>query len=460
MPDIFLSHKSKDAKVAGDVKAALEKWFNATVFLSSDAQSLRGGARWRDEIHSGLKRSRWLVMLYTDARENWDWCIYEAAYFLGHHADLDSGKLTILHPEGATPPVPFGEWEWVKAAPSAVKGWLENAFPQRSEPQTPTPAYDGAAKEIATAVQNLAVRPWIANRLLKVHVSASEGDKGAKDPSVDVMLNRANFKVDAGAGFILGDPGEAELEGTAFRQTLDACHFDLAKLLDTVNAVRERAPLPSQTLDLFRSTRDHRGYRPVITRTDRSEAGDVDIELMLAEIPPTFEFESATGFDTLFHLLAVTARFRWEVVEAFAAQIAAADTNTDSAALLYNLLRAVQNVQNDAYSRGLSTLEKILSALPNENHQRRIRAAQEFAGEALKILEKAVKDNDAHQVSQILLLLRLANHEYLDVIVAALSGLVKTLRLPPTEDLEPGMENKIPNGIRRRLNRQSFSGHH
>src|ERR1700732_4216411 len=117
MPDIFLSHKANDAKVAGDVKKILEKWFNAAVFLSSDARSLRGGVKWREEIHSGLKRSRWLVLLFTDARENWDWCIYEAAYFLGHHADTDSGKLTIIHPEGATAPVPIAEWQSVKAEP-------------------------------------------------------------------------------------------------------------------------------------------------------------------------------------------------------------------------------------------------------------------------------------------------------------------------------------------------------
>ena len=322
MSNIFLSHKAKDGEVASKIKSNLHGWFAADVFLSSDAESLRGGDQWRETIHSALKSSSWLVLLYSDARENWDWCIYEGAYFLGHHADRASGKLTILHPEGTSPPNPFDAWQRVRAVPKSVEGWLRNAFPQNSTSQIPPDAaYKSAAADIAVSVQSLAIRPYVADRLLQVHVSAAQANEPERDLSVDVMLKRATFKVDAGAGFILQTRADVEIEGEAFQPTLEACRFDVQGLCDAVNAVRKRSLGSSQVLDLFRSTQDARAYRPVITKADRTDGGAIDIELMLAEIPPTFEYKTCTGFDTMFHLLAVTARFRWEVAEVFAPQV-------------------------------------------------------------------------------------------------------------------------------------------
>src|ERR1700722_12969966 len=109
MLDVFLSHKEKDSQVAAKIKECLKDKFHATVFLSSDAKDLRGGDKWLKALHEKLEEARWLVLLYSDAGQNWDWCIYEGGFFRGHHIDSRNDNLAVLHPKGTSPPAPFKE---------------------------------------------------------------------------------------------------------------------------------------------------------------------------------------------------------------------------------------------------------------------------------------------------------------------------------------------------------------
>jgi len=77
------------------LKKTIEKQcVRLSVFASCDAEKLRVGDEWSKKIHSELNRADWLVLLYTTANENWDWCIYEAGYFAGRqsvNSDADTG---------------------------------------------------------------------------------------------------------------------------------------------------------------------------------------------------------------------------------------------------------------------------------------------------------------------------------------------------------------------------------
>jgi|HubBroStandDraft_6_1064221.scaffolds.fasta_scaffold225836_1 hypothetical protein len=473
MPNVFLSHRAEDSETAKTIRNSLVRSLCADVFLSSDAKDLPGGADWRKTIEEKLKWSRWLVLLYSDARENWDWCVYEGAFFLGHHDDAVAANLTVLHPQGTSPPVPFNNKQVVLAKQDDVDGWLRRAFARDAKGQPfQDVSYQSAAGEIAAAVQSLAVRPYASERLLKVSVSAGAQD-APEELSVAGMLQLATFSADAASADVMQTVRESK--GENFSKVMEACRFDVEGLCDVVNAVRKRTLTPT-VLDLFKSPRDERGYRPVITRADRLDTGAVAIEFMLTQIPLTFDFKTSTGFDLLFHLLAVTARFRWEVIEVFASQLSDAAKKQEAAGkqktrtkqdaagalqdpggapsgsdgsdiakreasanilLLRNLQRAVNNAVNEAKIRGLESPKKINDTLVVNEHKRRIKKADKCGSRGLELLETAMTNGDLKLANQALLLLRFANYEYLDVVVSELSRLLRRPQLPSIELLDP-----------------------
>ncbi len=64
MPDCFISHSSKDTKIAEYVDKVL-KCYGITAFMASD--SLRAGQNWQQEIMENLKNSKWVIFLASRA---------------------------------------------------------------------------------------------------------------------------------------------------------------------------------------------------------------------------------------------------------------------------------------------------------------------------------------------------------------------------------------------------------
>jgi hypothetical protein len=430
MLDVFLSHKEKDSQVAAKIKECLKDKFHANVFLSSDAKDLRGGDNWLDALHAKLEEARWLVLLYSDAGQNWDWCIYEGGFFRGHHIDSRNDNLAVLHPRGTSPPAPFKAIQAVEAGVDPVAGWLRKAFHNRTKNGSFSErSYLGAAHTICRLVQQLATRPYAEQRIVKVHV-----ESGKKDGSLSVseMFKAATLTAaDLLAANVLETVPDQEITGEQLRELFEKRSFDTIGLCDMINRIRERG-LPPAVLELFCAP-GGQGYRPVVTKANRSDGGIVDIELTLASIPPTFKFDTAIEFDRLFQLLAATARFRSEVTEAFANKLASAKSlpAAKQKELLLNLERARDQVLNDARTWGMTSSE--VRSPFGVAVQHRVTDAQDSAREALALLDKAVRDKDIALANNAFAVLRYANYEFLDLVVNRLLELLKAQALPPIQ---------------------------
>ena len=83
---VFLSYKSSDPqdKLSGNkIKKILESISPDAVQVFASDESIHAGTKWRATIREQLRKSEYLIFLYTDPHANWDWCHFESGLFLG-----------------------------------------------------------------------------------------------------------------------------------------------------------------------------------------------------------------------------------------------------------------------------------------------------------------------------------------------------------------------------------------
>ena len=133
---IFLSHKSKDAARAAELKMALERYGagRLTVFVSG--KSIQVGQQWAPQLVSNLAMADILILLYSPSVENWDWCLYEGGFFVGSHERELAGeggkgcrdRLICLHHPDLTLPQPLQSWQALPATDERIRAFLREIF--------------------------------------------------------------------------------------------------------------------------------------------------------------------------------------------------------------------------------------------------------------------------------------------------------------------------------------------
>ncbi len=123
---VFLSHKAEgDGKAhALNIKEQLEGAGagNLRVYVSGHDDQ---GERYREVVKNKLRRSDWLVLLYTSPSQQWDWCLFESGFFEGGRSGQQK-RLFVLHPEGVRRPNPLEEFTSVSvgAGTDEVEGQM------------------------------------------------------------------------------------------------------------------------------------------------------------------------------------------------------------------------------------------------------------------------------------------------------------------------------------------------
>ncbi len=160
---IFISHKTKDRAAVMALKRMVEeRCRKIKVFASCDAENLRGGTHWLSTIHRELEQADILMLLYTRPDDNWEWCIYEAGYYLGHRSGQKAETLVVIHPPGVMIPAPFKDRQSIKAEPVEIEAFLKGKF----RPGDPNCHWNGTLGDLTKMADEIAkaVRRWAAGR--------------------------------------------------------------------------------------------------------------------------------------------------------------------------------------------------------------------------------------------------------------------------------------------------------
>ena len=126
---VFFSHKARDCPVAEAIIDLLDRHTeNVSFFIS---EKIEKGTNWRKSIADHLSRSSFLVLLFTDPKEDWGWCLYETGFFDALTQARDSAsvrRLYCLHNEATTPPNPISDLQTVSANVDEIEQWLRELF--------------------------------------------------------------------------------------------------------------------------------------------------------------------------------------------------------------------------------------------------------------------------------------------------------------------------------------------
>jgi len=329
---VFISHKSKDKDAALKLKDLLTSAINGLqVFASCDAADLRVGEEWNTKIHEALTRAYWMILLYTDPSDNWDWCLYECGFHALkiHNQELDPPadgkryKMTVLCPEGVTPPAPLTRWQFAGAHTESLETLLtdlQSAFGEGgrslSERQT-----HHIASEISSVVQNLNVTYSFEGGLVSVSAEINSINR-LKDPRADKILVSA----DENGAAMLGLQGRRQKVVKArplsdVKDTNGELRLDLSSMITALEqaASDSQAIKPAILPVVFGS--DYRSaYMPIVQRVilrgndpDFEGKPSATLQLLLVESP--LSYRTNVVDDALHNLLFVARAFRWKVIE-------------------------------------------------------------------------------------------------------------------------------------------------
>ena len=78
---VFISHKMPtDTPLAEEIAAKL-RLYSGVQMVVTHAGQFRYGERWREQIQAELEAADWLIFLFTDPDEDWEFCFFECGYF-------------------------------------------------------------------------------------------------------------------------------------------------------------------------------------------------------------------------------------------------------------------------------------------------------------------------------------------------------------------------------------------
>src|SRR5215472_9588017 len=135
--NIFISHRHGDNQAAVAVRDILERYGGnqIKVFVSSD---IPAGADWFECIRQQLIDSNLLLLLFTDKKLTWDWCLYEAGMFTRLEGDFYRRVICLYSPDLALPE-PLKHLQAVPGNTNQIIKFLGNLYSTNTYTQVDAP---------------------------------------------------------------------------------------------------------------------------------------------------------------------------------------------------------------------------------------------------------------------------------------------------------------------------------
>ena len=315
---VFISHKAKDELAAEAIRKALKMrgGNSLEIFVS---ERIKAGSQWSEEIWKSLKRADWLLLLYTDPSQEWDWCLFEAGFFVGQSREGDT-RLVCLHTTEVPPPMPVRHWQSV-AVTEAIKmeNFLVDFFTGiNDELVHSSKDQQELADEIANAFK-LKVKRLMKSECVNDFITLSlDQSQVAELEKTFKVPDTSKAGMDPEESLRIFGRGIGECTWTDLQEGLQE-KFKLMWASSLGNSLRAASrnirPLPVIS-DLYSPHLD-KEYHVTLLKVDHFSDGSKNFRLLFHEKFPETEVGRAPELRLTGDMLRLGRTFRWKIVEKF-----------------------------------------------------------------------------------------------------------------------------------------------
>jgi hypothetical protein len=371
MCNLFISHKHEDAEAARQIKDLLQTFGekDLNIFISED---ILPGENWREVIVKELSKSNLLLLLFTEARLSWDWCLYETGLFMGLEGD-DRRKVICIHTPLHGPPDQIKHLEAIPAQDQIIKdkflkvlfgktNWTGSSAPINANFAKNEELLDATANNICSFFEPKQTETKYINRYFKLLII--EPDK-LGDEAIPTNTKVFSKYLDDVFG-VAGDECNWWL--------LAENQKDPRWIQQLENAIKIacKGRVPEQIQATFLSRRNE-VIRPILYRVDMLSNGAMQFYVLLVPDVSSKSEYVPPELKTIATVLSMSTRFRYEVIEGYHDKIRRAKNDEELNEILDNIRKSITTIESEAGSRLATINELALRALyKKRKHQKKI----------------------------------------------------------------------------------------
>lgn len=149
---VFLSHKVADEEVAQQIKVGIEKALPPLDIYV--CEEITKGTLFNTDIWRALKSSRLFILLFTDPKADWSWCLFEAG---AYRALFPTRPIYCIHSNAVPPPSPLADYQTVKCDVADITRWINDISTTLRRRAATAERVEDAAIEIHRAISRRAI---------------------------------------------------------------------------------------------------------------------------------------------------------------------------------------------------------------------------------------------------------------------------------------------------------------
>lgn len=379
---VFISHKAKDRNAAETIRRALSLYGagNLEIFVS---ERISAGTVWAPEIWDSLEHADWLLLLYTDPSEDWDWCLFETGFFAAS-ARKAGHRLVCLHTGDTPPPMPLQAWQSVPVTDGPMlEKFLKELFAGINKELVDTPSLlQGLADKIAGAFKK-EIRRKLASRWFTKYVTLTlDGDLIKK------LIKTGAVPADALCGlndqeslYIFGH-GAGQCTMQILEDGLDPNYRAswLTSLGETLRAVSlNKTPVPR--IPILYSPSTQKDYHVVLHCVHHFSDGSKTFYLLFVEKIPENEQMQGHELQHLGNMLKLGRTFRWKILTTFQREVSVLKQRKgraeEIATCLERLRWSINWIVGESQRLDILTVEDVLESFEKEEDKKALGDALE-----------------------------------------------------------------------------------
>ena len=430
---VFISHKVKDKTAAEKIRSALSLYGggNLEIFVS---ERIKAGVRWAEQIWDNLHKADWLVLLYTDPSDEWDWCLFEAGFFAGCSKGAES-RLVCLHTTDVPPPMPLQEWQSVPVTDGTMlENLLKDLFSGINRelidsPETLQALADRIAGAFSVEVRRKTKSDWYT-QYITLSMNAVQRKELARTGRVPA---EALCGMMEGESIYIFGHGTEECTMETLEQGLQAHYKEiwLKAFGDTLRAASlNRRPIPR--IPPLYSPSTQKVFHVILHCVDRFSDDSLAFYLLFVEKLPENEETQGRKLRSLGDMLKLGRAFRWKIMTKFIRELsvlkARKNVEEEVKECMERIGWSLDWVIGESQRLDILTTDDILDLFKDEEVKKKLSHSFEVVWpELFAAMREGIENRDIEKVLATMTRMLQANKEYLILAAGRYQELLKEL---------------------------------